>query len=598
MKFQGMVVLNHQNNPVLNWAIPATLSSKTPGWKMEAWKRTWGLTQEDSKYAMCRLLNIANGVLVRARMPRYTFKDVNGTKTRMTLPDKNTIINMSMQRFRDRAGCISWTKRQASDTLRIGIMKLMKAGNFDPTLTNSTEGFGRDLTLEEQKEVKKGNKGQFLSRAGARQVPEDVRRQRQQKEAGKLSTKKVTPAVTDQPSTQNPRKRKSRDDDVEEEGDLLDLPQAGRRMIPADSSSTVRSRKRARTAQAEDAEGDVQQDQEENGSTYDVAERAEAQYRLNLAQALQASMDAQDGRSGRDQPRTNDLQQTPGLGQLGRVDDMNVGTSRNQHATGFDISGSNNIVDHNVSNETNVAPSVNVQSAHQGSLPLTDNNITRPETSSNRHFSFDVNAQVHRRKLSEFQDQPEDVISDTMERPQKRQRVIAGIGSQRKSQGHSSLNQASRSQALDPKIDCRKLKPITQSDRQSLDEALQATREAFFEHTGFKAPRTDRNTSYMTQWWHIRRDFESYDWSEQADGQAPYFPQLPPWYTTIREWPPHTKDTMYHEAWKRGHRAPRVGGKLVDLPGDFLERIGKLEERERQRQLDDAVREKGFEPTG
>lgn len=565
---------------------------------MEAWKRTWGLTQEDSKYAMCRLLNIADGGLVRARMPRYTFKDVNGTKTRMTLPDKNTIINMSMQRFRDRAGCISWTKRQASDTLRIGIVKLMRSGNFDPTLTNSTEGFGRDLTLEEQKEVKKGNKGQFLSRAGARQVPDDIRKQRQQKVAGKLSTKRVAPAVTNRLSTQNPRKRSRPDDEDEEESDLLEMPQADTWTIPGQSSGTLRSRKRARTAQGEDSEGEGQQGEEDAGSAYNDGDQAEAQYRLNLAQALQASMDAQDGRSGRDLKSTSDLQQTPRPGQLGRNNGINVDMSRNQHATGLNILGSNNIVDHNVSNETNVAPSASVQSAHQEPLPLTDKNATRPETSSSRHFSYDVNQQVHRRKLDEFQDQPEDSLSDNMERPQKRQRIIAGLRNGTKTQANGSLNQAARSQDLDPKIDCRKLKPITDSDRTSLDDALQATREAFFEYTGFHAPRTDRNASYMSQWWHIRREFESYDWSEQADGQAPYFPQLPPWYTTIREWPPHTKDTMYHEAWKRGHRAPRVGGKLVDLPGDFLERIGKLEERERQRQLDDAVREKGFEPTG
>ena len=49
MRFQGMVVLNHQNNPIIDWQIPLTLSSKTSGAKMEAWKRTYGLTQEDSK---------------------------------------------------------------------------------------------------------------------------------------------------------------------------------------------------------------------------------------------------------------------------------------------------------------------------------------------------------------------------------------------------------------------------------------------------------------------------------------------------------------------------------------------------------------------
>lgn len=51
MMHDGMVVLNHQNNPVLNWNIPTTLSSITPGALMEAWRRKFGLEQEDSKLA-------------------------------------------------------------------------------------------------------------------------------------------------------------------------------------------------------------------------------------------------------------------------------------------------------------------------------------------------------------------------------------------------------------------------------------------------------------------------------------------------------------------------------------------------------------------
>lgn len=60
MMYRGKIVLNHQNNPVLDWNIPVTLSSKTSGSHMEAWKRTFGLSQEDSKSTFSEYMNKAN----------------------------------------------------------------------------------------------------------------------------------------------------------------------------------------------------------------------------------------------------------------------------------------------------------------------------------------------------------------------------------------------------------------------------------------------------------------------------------------------------------------------------------------------------------
>lgn len=59
MKFDGMIVLNHQNNPVLDWNIPKTLSSVTPGCFLEAWKRKFGgMSHQDREFAL--ILGVCN----------------------------------------------------------------------------------------------------------------------------------------------------------------------------------------------------------------------------------------------------------------------------------------------------------------------------------------------------------------------------------------------------------------------------------------------------------------------------------------------------------------------------------------------------------
>lgn len=93
-------------------------------------------------------------------MVRYTFKRVGNREIREAFPHKNTSINMNLQRFRDRAGCVAWLKRQSNH--RHGILKLMKSEGVDPLANgNIIEPFGRDLSIEEQKEVMKGARAFF-----------------------------------------------------------------------------------------------------------------------------------------------------------------------------------------------------------------------------------------------------------------------------------------------------------------------------------------------------------------------------------------------------------------------------------------------------
>lgn len=140
-------------------------------------------------------------------------------------------------------------------------------------------------------------------------------------------------------------------------------------------------------------------------------------------------------------------------------------------------------------------------------------------------------------------------------------------------------------------VDFRGVDPASEAESQTLDEALQFTRDAFFEWTGYDAPITDRRKSYFYQWEQLHLAFDDYDWSAEKDGATPYLYQSLPWYTSFDHWSVPQKDSVYYEAWKLGARAPRgFNGQVLDpLPGWFLESIGKLEDGERQRKLDRAM---------
>ena len=179
---------------------------------------------------------------------------------------------------------------------------------------------------------------------------------------------------------------------------------------------------------------------------------------------------------------------------------------------------------------------------------------------------------------------------DEEESPAPPDAVFGGDAPESSSAGNSKMD-IGRSRE-----DCRTLVPRSESQRQSIDDALKATRQAYFEWAGYRAPETDRSTSYLSQWQHIHAEFEGFYWGGE---EVPYIPQLSPWFTTLEDWPAHQKDFMYFEAWVYGHRAPRLDGVLIKGQkrwAQFLERISWLDDRDRQAQLDGYLAVKGFIP--
>ena len=133
----GRVVIDQENHAIAGWKeLPLCISSKVPGYKMEAWRRL------NPKITIFDFM---------ARMPK---------SDRPMTTDRNK-LSMRMTRFRLRAACISWVEREGCWEIKEHISSLI-----GPTCVaeNSTAAFGRDLTDSEIRQATAGNKGKFPRR--------------------------------------------------------------------------------------------------------------------------------------------------------------------------------------------------------------------------------------------------------------------------------------------------------------------------------------------------------------------------------------------------------------------------------------------------
>jgi len=89
-------------------------------------------------------------------MPKGYYTGQDGKIYHPGPPRKGT-INQRAQRFRTKAGCIEWRKRQGTHAKNEKILSYLPESCKDPAV-NSTKGF-RDLNKTEQAEVEAQNKG-------------------------------------------------------------------------------------------------------------------------------------------------------------------------------------------------------------------------------------------------------------------------------------------------------------------------------------------------------------------------------------------------------------------------------------------------------
>ena len=111
------------------------------------------------------------------------------------------------------------------------------------------------------------------------------------------------------------------------------------------------------------------------------------------------------------------------------------------------------------------------------------------------------------------------------------------------------------------------VRPRNAEEVQSLIDALLPTREVYFAWTGEPGPKTDPHQSYREQFDTIFGAFQDW-WRENCSNEPlPILAGVMHWGRSVDDWEPPSKDSIYYEAFKKGHRAPRdERGRTLDLP--------------------------------
>lgn len=208
MMWGHRILLDHHNLPVADHDIPATLSGNTPGYKLQAMRLlNPNIMQYDRRFPkVWHSLDQANDASVLARMPRQIQRKKEGKFYVKDLGTKNTHVNMPMQRFRDRAGCIAGARREGSKEIFQGLLKFFRHHGFDPVESGSSRGFGRNLKPWERDEVKLGNAGNYSKRAGRRALPEKQRKEIHDKRLKAIDSRKKKEAIKAGKRVPNARK--------------------------------------------------------------------------------------------------------------------------------------------------------------------------------------------------------------------------------------------------------------------------------------------------------------------------------------------------------------------------------------------------------
>lgn len=125
---------------------------------------------------------------------------------------------MPSQRFRDEKGAIAGQDRDGSKHIREGLKQYFAEFGFDPSLTGSTRGFGRDLLSWEQDLVKLKNRGKHTDRAGKRALDEETREKNDQKLLKKIERgrKKLEAGAPKSDRASGKRPGVDRNDDVQD----------------------------------------------------------------------------------------------------------------------------------------------------------------------------------------------------------------------------------------------------------------------------------------------------------------------------------------------------------------------------------------------
>ena len=123
-------------------------------------------------------------------------------------------------------------------------------------------------------------------------------------------------------------------------------------------------------------------------------------------------------------------------------------------------------------------------------------------------------------------------------------------------------------------VNYSEVSPWNEVEVQSLIDALLPTREVYLAWTGEPAPRTDPQQSYRAQFDTIFGAFQDWWADHRSNEDLPILSGVMHWGRSVDDWIPPSKDSIYYEAFEKGHRAQY--GVLPDGSGPRLEDASRV----------------------
>ena len=550
------------------------------------------IRQQDSKLAaLASVLSSVNDTIVWARMPRWYWQKPGDPQTLRQISSANAMVNMPLQRFRQKAGCLTWADRCGSDELELGLKNLLNstAVGRQCIAANSMRGFGRDLNGAERLLVKQGNAdGKYLRNAGDRAVDENTRNERRAKEDERIaktlqaenpsipasstpSVSAAAPKKAAKPVAVQSRKRDRSDDEDDSEGSEYNV------------STQRRPHKRIRRARVEHRSPAVDDDlamfDEPNMSIETPHPSQRYQLRKSARQEAirgeHARVEESSDENSPDEGEEHPDEEVSGAEAESEDDDdafMPNGIPGSV-AEVNGISDEDEDVDQDEDQQEEEGDGQDEALDDEGEVPETippDPVLEDPHgelSGAGNAKAKESDLEAHRRWVREFLYEDQEDYASSLERRRT---------TQPPARYPNAINPSSPLDATTSGVNYSEVDPSTDSEVASLAEALCPTKKMFWEWTGQTVPQLDREKSYGDQYRELRKAFEDW-WSRNAEGPLPVLVGVTHWGSSVDDWEPVKKDAVYYEAYKKGYRAPRdEHGRIVDVPGPLLEKFADI----------------------
>ena len=540
-------------------------------------------------------------------MPRWIRKRNPKTHEWYTgyIGDPNTHVNMPAQRFRDEKGAIAGQDRDGSKHIREGLREYFLEFGFDPCLTGSTRGFGRDLSRWEQDLVKLKNRGKHPERAGKRALDEETREKNDQKLLKKIERgrKKLEAGAAKAPSK---RPRDDQDEDVQESNATPERETLGGRLgrvrgkqvslepqrygthgAPTslypnpqyldagghsrrgtysaagspfqNAASFVDSERMGspsmssvpRVGLQNDARLDLQQGS--RGQTWSTQGPVYSSYYPEEQSHQQHSRVEEDFPSRRNALQTAPQNYAPVHG-INGLEGESV-----QHVPPRTIRKRDRPQSESEPMENSLGPG-----GKRRRLPSTEGHSLPPETQRR------ARKKLLKSKRDEHVPPPVFNIDESGQYTKQAHHVAVTVEDEETRPNTKQVPHVTVAQEPPvpiptlathmPAPDIRNMPPTTEWECERLQEALEFTRWAYTQWTGMNAPETDRMESYNAQFGVI---FDAYELWWESEGNPErlqpreWLVQLDPWVGTMADWKPPVYDAQVYKCVRRGFYAPR-----------------------------------------